>query len=460
MDSPAHDVVIAVHNLGKCYRIYDRPQNRLKQALLRGRRQYFREFWALHNVSLEIRRGETVGIIGRNGCGKSTLLQLICSTLHPTTGEVSIRGRVAALLELGAGFNPEFTGRDNVFTNAAILGLKQAEIAARFDQIVAFSELGNFINRPVKTYSSGMYVRLAFAVAISVDPDILVVDEALSVGDEAFQRKCFARIEDIQRRGGTILFVSHSAGTVIELCNRAVLLDQGDQLLTGEPKAVVARYRKLLYAPPEKAAAIRAEIQREGLSGPVETVAQEPSPAPAAPEVVVEHSRAYYEPDLQPKSTVCYGNQAAQILDHRITTPCGRQVNILVSGEEYVVRYRVAFAAEAFQVRFGTLLKNVRGIEISGMASPRHSEPALECVPAGVTAELQFRFRCLLLPGAYFANVGVMGMANGRLEFLHRMEDGLMFRVQEGEVSSTVGLADLFVQSQVDLPLAEMQEAA
>jgi lipopolysaccharide transport system ATP-binding protein len=302
-------------------------------------------------------------------------------------------------------------------------------------------------------------VRLAFAVAISVDPDILVVDEALSVGDEAFQRKCFARIQQIQRRGGTILFVSHGANTVIELCNRAVLLDQGDHLLTGEPKAVVARYRRLLYAPPERAAAIRAEILREGSTGPVETGGQEPLPTPASAPVV-DHSRAYHEPHMQPKSTVCYGNQVAQILDPRITTPSGRQVNVLVPGEEYVVRYRVAFAAEAFQVRFGTMLKNVLGTEISGLAMPRPSQPAVECVPAGTTVELNFRFRCLLLPGAYFANVGLMGMADGRLGYLHRMEDALMFRVQEGEVGSTVGLADLFLPSEVDLPFPEMQEAA
>jgi lipopolysaccharide transport system ATP-binding protein len=236
-------------------------------------------------------------------------------------------------------------------------------------------------------------------------------------------------------------------------------LDQGDHLLTGEPKAVVARYRRLLYAPPGQAPAIRAEILQEGSHGPVNAGRQDTSP-PAATAMVEEHSRAYYEPQMQSKSTVCYGNQGAQIVDPRITTPSGRQVNVLVPGEEYVVRYRVAFTAEAFEVRFGTLLKNVRGTEISGLATPRQTQPAIECVPAGVTAELQFRFRCLLLPGAYFANVGVMGLAAGRLEYLHRMEDALMFRVQEGEVGSTVGLADLFLQSQVDLPLSEMQEAA
>lgn len=183
---------ITVRNLGKCYRIYSRPQDRLKQAIFRGRRQYFREFWAVRNVSLDVRHGETVGIMGRNGCGKSTLLQMICGTLKPTSGAIQINGRIAALLELGAGLNPEFTGRDNIYTKAAILGLSREEIDARYDQIVAFSELGEFIDQPVKIYSSGMYVRLAFAVASSIEPDILVVDEALAVGDEAFQRKCFA----------------------------------------------------------------------------------------------------------------------------------------------------------------------------------------------------------------------------------------------------------------------------
>ena len=198
------DVAIRIQNLSKCYHIYDKPRDRLMQMLARGRKQYFREFWALKEVSLDVKKGETVGIIGRNGSGKSTLLQMICGTLNPTSGSIQANGRIAALLELGSGFNPEFTGRENVYMNGSILGLSKEEIDSRFDDIAAFADIGEFIEQPVKTYSSGMMVRLAFSVAINVEPEILVVDEALSVGDEIFQRKCFSRIEAIRAGGATI----------------------------------------------------------------------------------------------------------------------------------------------------------------------------------------------------------------------------------------------------------------
>ena len=213
------DAAISIADLSKCYQIYNQPRDRLKQAIVpRLQRlfgqpptQFFREFWALKDVSLEIRKGETLGIVGRNGSGKSTLLQLICGTLNPTSGTIASNGRIAALLELGSGFNPEFTGRENVYMNAAVLGLSTDQIDACYERIVDFAEIGDFIDQPLKTYSSGMAIRLAFAVAVSVDPEILVVDEALSVGDELFQRKCFSRIEAIRDRGATILFVSHWA---------------------------------------------------------------------------------------------------------------------------------------------------------------------------------------------------------------------------------------------------------
>ncbi|MDX8377458.1 MAG: ABC transporter ATP-binding protein, partial [Mariprofundales bacterium] len=211
------DIAIRVQNICKYYQIYSNPQDRLKQSLWRGRKQFYREFKALDDVSFEVKKGETVGIIGRNGSGKSTLLQIICGTLAPTSGDVEVNGRVAALLELGSGFNPEFTGRENVYMNATILGLSKKEIDARFDDIVAFADIGEFIEQPVKTYSSGMMMRLAFAVAINVKPDVLIIDEALSVGDVAFQRKCFGKIEEIRDAGATIMFVSHSEGSIVNL---------------------------------------------------------------------------------------------------------------------------------------------------------------------------------------------------------------------------------------------------
>ena len=244
------ELAIQVQNLGKCYHIYDKPVDRLKQfvippvlqALGRPHTPFFREFWALNDVSFEVKKGEVVGIIGRNGSGKSTLLQLICGTLHPTQGQVMTSGRISALLELGSGFNPEFSGRENVYMGAAVLGLSPAEIEASLDDILAFADIGDFIDQPVKTYSSGMFVRLAFAVAVHVKPDILVVDEALSVGDIAFRNKCMEVIQKLVAKGVTILFVTHDLGTLQLLCSRVIWLSQGELRASGNPVRISQDY--------------------------------------------------------------------------------------------------------------------------------------------------------------------------------------------------------------------------
>ncbi|MFL6611925.1 MAG: ABC transporter ATP-binding protein, partial [Pseudomonas sp.] len=229
------EVAISAENLSKCYQIYDAPKDRLLQMLVRGRKRFYREFWAVDDVSLTIARGETVGIIGRNGSGKSTLLQLICGTLSPTRGNVQANGRIAALLELGSGFNPEFTGRENVYVNAAVLGLDRSEIDARFDDILAFANIGDFIDQPTKIYSSGMLVRLAFAVSVCVEPEVLIVDEALSVGDASFQFKCLNRLEELAAKGTTLLFVSHDMSMVKRFCHRVIYLRGGRVVASGSP---------------------------------------------------------------------------------------------------------------------------------------------------------------------------------------------------------------------------------
>jgi lipopolysaccharide transport system ATP-binding protein len=248
------EIAIKVQNLSKCYHIYDNPRDRLKQFIAprlqrltwQQPKQYFREFWALKDVSFEIKKGETVGIIGRNGSGKSTLLQMICGTLNPTHGSIETNGRIAALLELGSGFNPEFTGRENVYMNASVLGLSNKEIDERFDEIVAFAEIGDFIEQPVKTYSSGMMVRLAFAVIAYVDADILIIDEALAVGDAFFTQKCMRFLRNFMKTG-TVLFVSHDTSAVVNLCNKAFLLNHGQVTEQGEPKEVIKHYLASLY---------------------------------------------------------------------------------------------------------------------------------------------------------------------------------------------------------------------
>jgi len=429
------DTAIVAHGLAKTYQIYDAPLDRIKQSFWRGKRKFYREFQALKNISFEIGKGETVGIVGRNGSGKSTLLQLICGILDPTQGEIIINGRVAALLELGAGFNPEFTGRENVFHNAAIMGISADEINSRFDRIASFADIGSFMDQPVRTYSSGMYVRLAFATAINVDPDILIIDEALSVGDEAFQRKCFSRIQEIKNNGGTILFVSHAASAVVELCDRAILLDEGEILLAGKPKQVITQYHRLIYSPQDKIQAIKNAIQDEATRTilPVGHTTN-----PLEEQIVAED---FYDPHLKPQSTLAYESQDAVIGTPSISTLSGKPVNVLRRGEDYVYSYEVYFSQPAFLVRCGTMIKTVSGLELGGLMTHPVGQ-GIEYIASGTTLKPEFQFRCNLMPGVYFMNAGVAGIKDGEVVFLHRIVDAVMFRVQPESDLTSSGIID------------------
>ncbi len=428
------DLAIQVSNISKTYVIFDKPEDRLKQMVMpqfnrafgRPERQYCREFSAVKNVSFEVGRGETVGIVGRNGSGKSTILQMICGTLNPTSGSVAVSGRVAALLELGAGFNPDFSGRENVFLNAAILGLSHEETASRFDQILQFADIGNFIDQPVKTFSSGMFVRLAFAVATSVDPDILIVDEALAVGDEAFQRKCYARIDEIKSRGCTILFVSHGAQTVIQLCDRAILLDRGEKILEGSPRIVINQYQRMLNLSGDAAEVVREKIK--GMDGwlepdlplPEHTTIREEDQESAEDE-------AWFDPGLVSQSRVEYEMKGARIDNVRILDHAGRHVNNLVMGRSYRLAYDVTFSADAEFVAFAMFIKTVQGAELAGQSS----SPAGQgfSFASGDIVEVALPFLCSFLPGTYFSNCGVYINGAGQFVQLHRILDAIAFRV-------------------------------
>lgn len=440
------EIAIRVANICKSFPVYEKPHHRLFQMLAPGpRERWYKEFHALKNVSFDVRRGETLGIVGRNGSGKSTVLQIICGILSPSGGSVALSGRVAALLELGAGFNPEFTGRENIYLNCTVLGLVRHEIDERFDQIVDFADIGEFIEQPVKTYSSGMYVRLAFAVAIHVTPEVLVVDEALSVGDEAFQRKCFARINAMRDSGVTILFVSHAAGTVVELCDRAILMDNGELIAHGTPKFVVSRYHKLLYAPAESLATIRDAIRKESLAdvrqaAPVALAAAIEDPS----ELSDSESGAYFDEGLVSQSTVRYESRGAHITQPRINTMQGRRVNVLRPDGEYVYTYSVSFDRAAAMVRFGMMIKTVIGIELGGAATAPTGSSAL-IVESGQQMEVHFRFRVLLAPGIYFLNAGVVAHDIDGETYLDRLIDIVMFRVMADEQRLATGVIDFHV---------------
>lgn len=436
---------IRVHDVSKCYPVYERPADRLRQFVMPrlrsvfggDARQYYREFWALRGISFEVQKGEQIGIVGRNGAGKSTLLQVICGTLAPTTGNVEVRGRVAALLELGAGFNPELTGRENIFLNGSVLGLERAALESRYEDIVRFADIPGFIEQPVKSYSSGMFMRLAFSVAVHVEPDVLVVDEALSVGDEAYQRKCHARIRDLRDRGTTILFVSHSAGQVTEVCDRALLIDRGEALCIGRAKDVVSHYQKLLYAPAGAEEDVRSAILAGG--------GDESFAVPGAPKV----DEAWWDPGLVPQSTVVYPARGCRILDARVETPEGYRVNVLRPGDEYVYAYDVEFDAPAACVRFGMMIRSLTGIELAGGASQTEKEP-IPFVASGSRAHVRFRFRNRLNHGTYFLNAGVVGLDREAETFLARHVDVAMFRVVRDASSRATGFMDVQPEGDVE----------
>ena len=336
---PSGGWAIRAQGLGKTYRLYDKPHHRLLQSLWRGRKNYFREFAALSDVSFELARGQTLGIIGRNGAGKSTLLQIICGTLTPSAGQVQVNGRIAALLELGTGFNPEFTGRENIVINAAILGLSQREIAERLDDIIAFADIGPFIDQPVKTYSSGMYVRLAFAVVVHVNPDILIVDEALAVGDQHFQKKCIERIMAFRSNGCTILFCSHSLYHVQRLCDQALWLHQGQVRALGGTAEVVAAYE----------AHVRSQ-QHDGTAHETSAVATAASTPAPRPDTDQAHIEAVLLPDVLPPQEHAPGG-------------CGR-----LDSPHLCVTVR-ARAPQGVQPHIGLLIEQLDGFGVTSVAT-------------------------------------------------------------------------------------------
>lgn len=422
------DIAIKVSEVSKCFHIYDKPRDRLLQMLTPDTKKYYREFWALKSVSFDIKRGTTVGIVGKNGSGKSTILQLICGTLSQSAGEIETVGRIAALLELGSGFNPEFTGRENVYMNSAVLGLTKSEVDDRFQEIVDFAGIGLFIDQPVKTYSSGMLVRLAFAVAINVDPEILIVDEALSVGDELFQRKCFARIEEIKNQGATILFVSHSGTTIVELCDSAILLDSGEMLAMGAPKEIVAKYQKLLYAPTEKREEICNEIRQSASLS--QQVGNSSSPGNDVVGACDVDQLEFFDPHLKSISTIEFESHGAYISNPRITNGESQVVNNLHRGRVYRYSFDVKFDAAATGVRFGMVVRTTTGFSLGGAHSSSTRNSVAE-VAQGTTLNVTFDFTCALNPGTYFLNAGVFGCvdSSGEETVLHRLVDAFVFRV-------------------------------
>jgi lipopolysaccharide transport system ATP-binding protein len=420
--------VVFARALAKRYRLYASPLARLAEALAPAGTTRHAEFAALDGVSFEIRPGEVVGIMGRNGSGKSTLLKLVTGVTTPTAGEVGVAGRVSALLELGTGFNPEMTGQENIWLNATLLGYAEAEIEARRADIVAFADIGEFIDRPVKTYSSGMFARLAFAVAINLDPDILIVDEILSVGDALFQAKCFRKFEDLKARGTTIIFVTHSIEQVLQHCTRALLLEGGRLVMDGAPREVSNVYLDLLFGATRGAAAEPAP----------HAGGQAASPwfAPGTEDRL--HLRPGYNRDEHR-----WGNGQATILD--VAVICGGEADRVAvdANAEVTVAARARFLADVASPVYGLLVKTVEGVMVYG-ANSRTDNPAPEAPrAAGEVVDFTFTFPAALAQGNYLLSVGVSADPGGGGDFvpLDRRYDVLLLKVLNRR--ALWGLADL-----------------
>lgn len=368
----SENIAISVDNISKCYNIYESPRDRLKQFFLpkiqsltgREVHQYYDEFWALNNINFTIKKGESAGIIGRNGSGKSTLLQLITGTLTPTTGTIQTQGRIAALLELGSGFNPEFTGRENIYLNGAVLGLSRSEIDAKFDAIASFADIGAHLEQPVKTYSSGMMVRLAFAVQVQLEPDILIVDEALAVGDALFQKRCFQQIEKLTSNGVTLLFVSHDQESVRTLTNKAILLDRGRQLNTGLSSEVLLEYRRLLHNEESKYFSLLAQEVSEH----AELTREEKKQADTSEsklQLKNDSESVVSGKDMSSRTDkLAFGEGEAEVVSVELFNADGEKSNAFNPGDKIKIRVNCKVNQDIDHINIGIRIRNKEGVKI------------------------------------------------------------------------------------------------
>ena len=439
------DFAIKITDVSKCYQIYDKPIDRLRQMLSRGRKQYFREFWALKNINCEIGKGKTVGIIGRNGAGKSTLLQLICGTQTQTNGEIYVSGRVAALLELGAGFNNEFSGKENIFLNAELYGLKKKEIEQKYEEIISFSEIGPFINQPVKTYSSGMYVRLAFAIASSINPDIFIIDEALSVGDLAFQAKCMKRIKALKDSGTTILFVSHDLSSVRNICDEVIWLQDGTIQDYGKPKEVVDGYiRKMNLAINDvfsshdvKETSVDKDVSYAGSS---------------ALKLNPEKTDISSLPSSFGDSSKRYGNGKATIIDVTLLNSSEQSTENLVLHESFKIKIKFEVNSYIQKPAIGYMFRDLKGNSVVGMMSSGMKKD-LPSFIAGDIYEVLIVGKNALSSGSYSLLVAIENIAhkNHLHEFVDVIEDAIFFKSHFG--SAPEDIFPSMVWQKIDLEL-------
>ena len=432
----AEDIAISVNDVSKMYKLYDNPMDRLKESLGLSRKKKYKEHYALNHVSFQVKKGETVGIIGTNGSGKSTILKIITGVLSPTAGEVSVNGRISALLELGAGFNGEYSGIENVYLNGSMIGFSREEIDAKLQSILDFADIGDFVYQPVKTYSSGMFVRLAFAVAINIDPEILIVDEALSVGDVFFQAKCYRKFEEFKEMGKTILFVSHDLSSIGKYCDRVVLLNKGEKLAEGGAKEMVNLYRRVLVNQYEDA------DQSENKEGSTAENGQSGNNAAGENGHDGQGSQKLMKDSLNLNPQVLeYGSKLGEIVDFAIRDDTGMITNVIEKGKEFSVQMKVNFQADVSDPIFAFTLKDLKGTEITGTNTMYEHTP-LKPQKAGDVREITFKQVMPLEAGEYMLCLGCTGYKDGDFTVFHRLYDVCNLTVITDK--KAVGYFDLF----------------
>ncbi len=423
------EVAIRVDDVSKLYKLYDKPSDRLKESLGLTRKKLYKEHYALHNVSFDVKRGETVGIIGTNGSGKSTILKIITGVLNPSGGHVEIDGRISALLELGAGFNMEYTGIENIYLNGTMIGFSREEIDAKMQDILDFADIGDFVHQPVKTYSSGMFVRLAFAVAINIDPEILIVDEALSVGDVFFQAKCYKKFEDFKKMGKTILFVSHDLGSISKYCDRVVLLNRGKKLAEGTPKEMVSMYKRIM---------VNQDKAEEIAAHQMDMSSLEEEDEKEIKEAACEGQwKNHYNlnPDVDE-----YGNGAAEIEDFAIIDENGNYTNAIVKGTRFRLKSKVKFKQDIHDPIFTYTFKNIQGVAITG-TNTMYEKKDVPLAKEGETYVATFEQDMFLQGGEYLLSMSCTGYRDGEFQVYHRLYDVCNVTVVSDK--NTVGFYDM-----------------
>lgn len=408
------ELAIQINHVSKIYKLYNKPSDRMKEALGFGKKVNAKEKYALNDVSFDVKKGETVGIIGTNGSGKSTILKIITGVLNQTSGDVEIKGRISALLELGAGFNMEYNGIENVYLNGTMIGFSKEEIDAKLSDILAFADIGDYVYQPVKTYSSGMFVRLAFAVAINIDPEILIVDEALSVGDVFFQSKCYHKFEEFKKLGKTILFVSHDLSSISKYCDRVVLLNQGVKLAEGNPKEMIDLYKKVLVNQvSDSDLENNAEEEKEAGGEAKEQIAASSKEAPSD----TWKSRLNLNPQVQE-----YGSKLADIEDFAIIDDQGNITNSIIKGSTFTVKMKIHFYEEVQEPIFAYTIKNLKGEEITGTNSMLEHVDT-ESTKDGDVYEITYVQEMNLQGGEYLMSFGCTGYHDGSFTVYHRLYD-------------------------------------